>query len=183
MCCFCSESFARGKRAGFNFLHAGKMTHLLQWFCAWVPYCCVTNHPKTHWLKATCILLFLRTLWVGWGSARWLFYWSRLESLMLLHSDGGQAECLSSCFSHVSGISLLRLSPAGPAWYSSGDLWVPRRREQKLAVFLRSGLRSPIMLCVLYSLRKTQRQGECISKGRRMTPSPYEGPNMNSQWG
>lgn len=29
--CFGSGSVARGKRAGFNLLHASRMTHLLQW--------------------------------------------------------------------------------------------------------------------------------------------------------
>lgn len=138
----------------------------------WVTYCCITHHPS--WLKAAGVLLFLRILWFGWGSARWFFHWSHMESLIQFHSDGSHgwtsevASLLMCLASHCSPCDFF-LSRV--ARYSYAGLRVPRGRNQKLLVFLRPGIRSLRMLLVPRSLGQSQGQGQSLFKGRRKTSS------------
>lgn len=138
----------------------------------WVTYCCITNHPS--WLKAAGVLLFLRILWFGWGSIGWFFQWSHLESPIQLHSDGSHGWT-----SEVASLLMCLASQRSPcgfflsrvARYSHAELRVSRGRNQKLPVFLRSGIRSLRMFLVPYSLGQSQGQGQSLFKGKRKTSS------------
>lgn len=115
-------------------------------------------------LKAASILLFPIILRIAWGSAGWLFYWSHLESVRQLPSDGGYgwtSEVASSLF-FTSVFLMWPLSPAGQHGALMGELRAPRGRKQKPLVFLRPGLRGPRMFLMLHSFGQSQGQGQSI---------------------
>lgn len=136
--CFGSGSVARGKRAGFNFPHAGGMTHLLQWFCVLVTYCYATTNPKLaglkqqvfHYFSGFCELPEALQDHFSTGLT-----WSLSCSCIHMAAMAGHfSSVFQSCVWYLSAPCMASFF-SNVVWYSSGELRFPRKRKHKLPVF------------------------------------------------